>query len=172
MCVFVYVCVCVCVYVRAHAHTHRCAPAHERVCVNLCMLSGCGMCLLMCTYLYLHIYISVNMYMPTCMHTSMCACACTQQLRALWVKLREEVSAVDELEMAVMRMRLRQPDEEAPGEWDFHIRERTEVLVHGPIGKCDFSGRDSFSHIGLYNHKRCCNNRTDRTTRAYSHDQT
>ena len=38
--------------------------------------------------------------------------------------------------------------------------------------KCDFCGRDCFSHIGLYSHKRRCNNRTDRTTRMYSHDQT
>ena len=38
--------------------------------------------------------------------------------------------------------------------------------------KCDFCGRDCFSHIGLYRHKRRCNNRTDRTTRMYSHDQT
>ena len=38
--------------------------------------------------------------------------------------------------------------------------------------KCDFCGRDCFSHIGLYSHKRHCNNRTDRTSRMYSHDQT
>ena len=38
--------------------------------------------------------------------------------------------------------------------------------------KCDFCGRDCFFHIGLYSHKRRCNNRTDRTTRMCSHDQT
>ena len=38
--------------------------------------------------------------------------------------------------------------------------------------KCDFCGRDFFSHIGLYSHKLHCNNQTDRTTRMYSHDQT
>ena len=38
--------------------------------------------------------------------------------------------------------------------------------------KCDFCGRDCFSHIGLYSHKRRCNNRTDRTSRMYSQDQT
>ena len=38
--------------------------------------------------------------------------------------------------------------------------------------KCDFCGRDCFSHIGLYSHKRRCNNQTDGTTRMYSHDQT
>ena len=38
--------------------------------------------------------------------------------------------------------------------------------------KCDFCGRDCFSYIGLYSHKRRCNNRTERKTRTYSHDQT
>ena len=38
--------------------------------------------------------------------------------------------------------------------------------------KCDLCGRDCFFHIGLYSHKRRCNNRTDRTTRMYSHYQT
>ena len=37
--------------------------------------------------------------------------------------------------------------------------------------KCDFCRRDYFSHIGLYSHKRRCNNRTDTTARMYSHDQ-
>ena len=31
--------------------------------------------------------------------------------------------------------------------------------------KCEFCGRDCFSHIGLYSHKQRCNNRTERTTR-------
>ena len=38
--------------------------------------------------------------------------------------------------------------------------------------KSDLCGRDCFSHIGLYSHKRRCNNRTDRTTRMYSSDHT
>ena len=38
--------------------------------------------------------------------------------------------------------------------------------------KCDFCGRDCFSHIGLCSHKRRRNSRTDRTTRMFSHDQT
>ena len=37
--------------------------------------------------------------------------------------------------------------------------------------KHDFCGRDYFSHISLYSHKRCCNNQTDRPTRMYSYDQ-
>ena len=53
---------------------------------------------------------------------------CVQQLRALWVKLREEMAAVDELEMAITRMRLRLPGEAAPGQWDVHVREKPEVL--------------------------------------------
>ena len=34
-----------------------------------------------------------------------------------------------------------------------------------PTYKCVFCGRDCFAHIGLYSHKRRCNNRTYRTTR-------
>ena len=40
----------------------------------------------------------------------------------------------------------------------------------GTIHKCD-CGRYCFSHIGLYSHKRRCDNRTDRTTRMYSLDR-
>ena len=71
-----------------------------------------------------------------------------------------------------------------------HLKSREEKLVNAKVGKracrkernnsdrpetthqCDFCGRDCFSHIGLYSHKRRCNNQTDRTTRMYSHDQT
>ena len=70
-----------------------------------------------------------------------------------------------------------------------HLKTGEEKLVNAEVGKrarrkernnsnrpettykCDFCGRDCFSHIGLYSHKRRCNNRTD-TTRMYSHDQT
>ena len=38
--------------------------------------------------------------------------------------------------------------------------------------KCDFCGGDCLFHIGLNSHKRRRNNRTARTTRMYSHDQT
>ena len=48
-----------------------------------------------------------------------------------------------------------------------HNSNRTETTY-----KCDFCGRDCFSHIGLYSHKLRSNNRTHRTTRMYSHDQT
>ena len=71
-----------------------------------------------------------------------------------------------------------------------HIKSGEEKLVNTEVGKrvcrkernnfnrpetahkCNVYGRDCFSHIGLYSHKRRCNNRTDRTTRVYSHDQT
>ena len=69
-----------------------------------------------------------------------------------------------------------------------HLKSEEEKLVNAEVGKracrkernnsnrpetthkCDFCGKDCFSHIGLY--KRRCNNQTDRTTRTYSHDQT
>ena len=71
-----------------------------------------------------------------------------------------------------------------------HLKSGEEKLVNAEVGKVarrkernnsnrpettnkyDFCGRDCFSHIGLYSHKRRCNNRTDRITRMYSHDQT
>ena len=71
-----------------------------------------------------------------------------------------------------------------------HLKTREKKLVNAEAGrrarrkernnsnrpetthKCDFCGRDCFSYIGLYSHKPRCNNRTDRTTRTYSHDQT
>ena len=64
-----------------------------------------------------------------------------------------------------------------------HLKSGVERLVNAEVGKracrkesnnsnrsetthkCDFRGRDCFSHTGLYSHKRRCNNRTDRTTR-------
>ena len=61
---------------------------------------------------------------------------CVQQLRALWVKLREEMSAVDELEMAVTRMRLRLPGEATPGQWDVHVLEKPEVLHPSRFSSC------------------------------------
>ena len=36
--------------------------------------------------------------------------------------------------------------------------------------KCNFCSRDCFPYIGLYSHKRRCDNQTDRTTGMYSHD--
>ena len=71
-----------------------------------------------------------------------------------------------------------------------HLKSGEEKLVNAEVGKrarrkernnsnrsktkhkCDFCGSDRFSHIGLYSHKRRCNNPTDRTTRMYSHGQT
>ena len=71
-----------------------------------------------------------------------------------------------------------------------HLKTGEEKLVNAEVGrracrkerkisnipetthKCDFCGRVCFSYIGLYSHKRLCNDRTDRTTRMYSHDQT
>ena len=71
-----------------------------------------------------------------------------------------------------------------------HLKSGEEKLVNAEVGKgactkerknsnrpetthnCYFCGRDCFSHIGLYSHKHRCNNRTDRTTKMYSHDQT
>ena len=52
------------------------------------------------------------------------------------------------------------------------LKERNNPNRPETTHKRDFCGRDCFSNIGLYSHKRRCNNRTDRTTRMYSHDQT
>ena len=54
-----------------------------------------------------------------------------------------------------------QKQEEGPAERSATTLNRPET-TH----KCDFCGRDCFSHIGLYSHKRCCNNWTDMTTRC------
>jgi len=40
-----------------------------------------------------------------------CVCVCLQCLRPVWMALRERVTAIDELNMAVCRMRLREADE-------------------------------------------------------------
>ena len=71
-----------------------------------------------------------------------------------------------------------------------HLKSGDEKLVNAELGKgafrkernnsnrpetthkSHFCGRDCFSHIGLYSHKQRCNNRTKRTIRVYSHDQT
>ena len=49
-------------------------------------------------------------------------------------------------------------------------KERSNSNTPETTHKCDFCGKDCFSHIGLYSRKRRCNNRTDTTTRMYSHD--
>ena len=51
-------------------------------------------------------------------------------------------------------------------------KERNNSYRPETTHKCNFCGRVCFSHIGFYGHKRLCNNRTDTTTRMYSHDQT
>ena len=53
-----------------------------------------------------------------------------------------------------------------------HRQERNNSNRPETTHKCDFHGRDCFSLIGLYSHKRRCNNRTDRTTKMFSYDQT
>ena len=67
-----------------------------------------------------------------------------------------------------------------------HLKSGEEKLVNAEVGKracrkernksnrphkCNFCGRDCFSHVGLNSHNRHCNNQTDRITRMYSHDQ-
>ncbi|KAK7492086.1 hypothetical protein BaRGS_00016750, partial [Batillaria attramentaria] len=53
-----------------------------------------------------------------------------KQLRVLWMALREEVSSVDELDMATMRLRVRLPEEPAPEMPQPNILEATELDAH------------------------------------------
>lgn len=55
-----------------------------------------------------------------------------QALRSLWMSLREQVSAFDEIDMATLRFRLRFPDEPASETPQPHIIERVEVST-GPL---------------------------------------
>ncbi|XP_076444926.1 E3 ubiquitin-protein ligase SHPRH-like [Babylonia areolata] len=50
-----------------------------------------------------------------------------KQMRSLWTKLKEEVSAADEVQMAVTRMRLRLPGEEEQETRDMNICEKVEL---------------------------------------------
>ena len=54
-----------------------------------------------------------------------------QILRALWMALRDRVAAMDELEMAAMRLRLRAPDEEIDKATQPYVIERHEVCPRG-----------------------------------------
>ena len=49
-----------------------------------------------------------------------------------------------------------------------HRKKRTNSNRPETTHKCNFCGRDCFSQISLYSHKRRCNNWTDRTTKMYS----
>ena len=52
-----------------------------------------------------------------------------QLLRSLWTRLKERVSALDELEMAVTRLRVRLPGEVVPSSGT-NVLERSEVTVY------------------------------------------
>ena len=60
-----------------------------------------------------------------------------------------------------------QKQEERPIE-----RSTTTLTDQRPHTNATFAAEICFSYIGLNSHKGCCNNRTDTTTRIYSHDQT
>jgi len=50
-----------------------------------------------------------------------------QHLRAVWIALHEQVQAIDELDMATTRLRLRLPEEEVPDSFRMNIIEPAEV---------------------------------------------
>ncbi|XP_052087534.1 E3 ubiquitin-protein ligase SHPRH-like [Mytilus californianus] len=58
-------------------------------------------------------------------------------LRAVWMSLREQVSSVDELEMATTRLRLRLPDEAEPTTAQMHIIEPVAIDQHRQKLKAD-----------------------------------
>ena len=57
----------------------------------------------------------------------------SQVVRTLWIELRAQVSAHDELDMATTRLRLRMPDEPVPDPPQPNILEPAEVSTRQGI---------------------------------------